>query len=611
MSKDSNNTEVQLSAATFKGVSYDVHAALRGEEQKTDAPKQGNGATSHSSQKSEGGTTVSLGTATKQTAACVAPPYNLTLLAEFAADSPTLDPCISAMEVNVDGTGHEIKPLHAPEEGDLSYQNDPAYKILVELFREPYPNVTMADLRTRLRRDLEQTGNGYIEVLMTPSEDLAFFKNLDSKYTQLVAFDETDKTVADLDLSRDGVPRKLSMSRNERRFFYKKGNVTRYLREFSSSRDLNVTTGEWSKKGNKLPAKSRAPRVIHFKVKEDATTGCYGLPRWLSQVRSVAGEVEAEVLNLNFFKNGGIPPLMIFLQNGKITDDSRENLNQVLTGAAKNKQAGVVVETVSTTGSLDKAGSVNVTVERFGSDRQKDSMFTQYTAECYTKIRSSYRIPELFLGRTSDYNYATAYASLVVGEAQVFKPERDSFDSVINNTIVREVAPDYVFKSKPLVAVDVEMQKSILELVTNSGAISRSELVNTANSLSNLNMTWNGTEPTDMSESVLNAIANSTTQTGATTETAAKSENTNALGINLDLVNSLAVSWSEFLTDTSAVKAEDVAALRENLNGLSVMETNVLNWKLAELLIPDGGNVSQTVVDLNAAAAALQLDEVN
>ncbi|WAS28516.1 gene transfer agent portal protein [Vibrio phage LV6] len=598
---------VQLSAATFYADSYDIHKDLRERAEKAD----------------KGGDTFSIQGAANKQNTVIRPPYDFGTLTDFADDSPTLDPCISAMEINVESTGHEIVPREGVFDPAYDYEkDDPDYKRIVNLFAEPYPNTTMIGLRRKLRRDLERTGNGYIECLDTANGMPAFLKQLRAKYVRALEFTSDDKTLAEIRIGEGSDARVVKLERYERRYLYKKGNVTRYLAASGATRDLNAVTGEWATKGNRLKAKDRAPTLLHFTVKDDDTSGVYGLPRWLSNVRSVAGEVEAEALNLSFFKNGGIPPLMIFLQNGTISAGSRTNLEQALSGTAASKQRGVVVETVATGGSLDKAGDVKVTVERFGSDRQKDSMFNTYMNDCYIRVKSSYRIPQLFLGRTDDYNYATAYAALVIGEAQVFKPERDEFDALISNAIVRRMSPNYVFKSKPLVAVDVEIQKSVLELVSNAGAISREELVRVANNLSNLSLEWNGTEPTNVPDEIVTALArasavSNTTGSQATTDDADTDGTTNAtksenvLGVDLGRVESLAGSWANLLTGTGELKQEDVAGLQAELTTLSVMEANVLSWRLAELMLPEGADLNEGMVALNQAAAALQLQPTN
>src|SRR5690606_20257571 len=105
-----------------------------------------------------------------------------------------------------------------------------------------------------------------------------------------------------------------------------------------------------------------------------------------------------------------------------------------------------VIETISTGGSLENASQVRVTVERFGAERQSDSMFEKYDERCEKRVRRAWRLPPLFVGASDDYNYASAFASYMHAEAQIFAPERAEFDEIINRTIMRELDPSGEFE---------------------------------------------------------------------------------------------------------------------------------------------------------------------
>jgi hypothetical protein len=125
------------------------------------------------------------------------------------------------------------------------------------------------------------------------------------------------------------------------------------------------------------------------------------------------------------------------------------------------------VEVHSSGGSLDSPGNVRVTVERFGSERMQDSMFENYDARCEERVRGAFRLPPIFVGKSKDYNFATAFASYTVAEAQVFVPERDEFDEIINNTVMRELDPEglYAYRSLPMTVNDVTTQLEALGMV--------------------------------------------------------------------------------------------------------------------------------------------------
>ncbi len=389
------------------------------------------------------------------------PPYDLVYMCVLIQNNNALAQCVAAMEVNIDGTGFtvEIPGKVESEEEDVKAEG------IKDFFHEPYPGVSFTTQRRELRRDLESVGNGYLEVLRSISGEVVFTKRVDAVTVRMLCLDEP--TTVTKTVKRFGKDEEIQMTMRERRFAQMVGSNVVYFKEYGASRDLNKTTGLWAEEGDVLPVDVRATEFIHFTVVKDAKSP-YGVPRWINQVPSVIGSRRAEELNLDFFNAGGLPPALILVQGGQMTDEVRKNLQTYLSGKGASKHRAAIVETYSTAGSLDSnAGSVRVTVERFGAERQQDSMFEKYDERCEKRVRSSWRLPPLFVGKADDYSFATAFASYAVAEAQVFQPERDEFDEIINVTLMRAFDPEqrYTYRSMPLNVKDATQQLKAVELI--------------------------------------------------------------------------------------------------------------------------------------------------
>ena len=447
----------------------------------------------------------------------MSPTLNPVQLQLIVQQNNTLMQCIDAMEINIDGTGFDIEK---PDGVLVGKDEDNLAK---EFFETIYPGKTITQIRRQMRRDKEGCGGGYLEVMRDSNDEIALCDWLDAKLTRLVRLD--NPVVVKQTIKRGGKDLEVEMVVRERRFAMLIGNRVRYFREFGSSRHVNKVTGEWmgpvkgrSVKETKFPkqkmqaAKGRpnesaeetevqksvdasaqfstAPmpesdirpekqleetsesalhgsEILYFPLKPDVTT-MYGVPRWVNQLPSALGSRAAEELNLEYFKHGGVPPMIMMLMGGKLSPDSRTSLNSYLAAPAKMKQRGVIAEIYSTSGAINATNQVKATIERFGGERQTDSMFEDYDDNCHERIRSSFRLPPLFVGHAEAYSYATAYASYLVAEAQVFKPERDLFDEVINSTIMAELFPDYKFRSRDLSITDIQAQLQGLEMVKDS-----------------------------------------------------------------------------------------------------------------------------------------------
>jgi len=204
---------------------------------------------------------------------------------------------------------------------------------------------------------------------------------------------------------------------------------------------------------------------------------------------SVIGSRSAEELNLEYFAAGGIPPLMIFITGGAMAETARKQLEGLLAGKARNKLKGIVADIQSTSGTIDKGGGVKIDIESFGSDRQQDSMFENYDVRCEQRVRASFRLPPLFVGKADDYSYASVFASYTLAEAQVFQPERMEFDEAFNNTVMKELTKGvYRIKSKPLTVADAETNLNTLRTAMNGGAITKDGLIENLNLVGSVNL---------------------------------------------------------------------------------------------------------------------------
>lgn len=474
----------------------------------------------------------------KNTNVVIEPPYNPLQLASLVHRNNILAQCIATMEVNIDGSGYTFELLDKEKDkitGDSitdsgtkdnkgmsqddspgglpesqrpqDYNTPPIQKgskeigttdesdpvvdkeleMLEHFFNEPYPGMSFTTLRRKVRVDMEATGNGYIEVIRNLAGEVVFLRHLESVLMRLVKLDAP--TDVEVTVTRGDKDFKAILPMRERRYAYKVGAHIVYYREFGASRQVNKKTGAWIEKNSEDEKNIEilGSEVLHFTVTKDFRTH-YGLPRWLNQLPSVLGSRKAEEYNLEFFDAGGLPPAIIFIQGGALVGGVKEQLNHYLSGKASQKHRAAIVEVMSTSGSLDSAGSVSVRTERFGPSAT-DSMFSSYDTACGEHIRKSFRIPPILLGTSSDYNRSTSESAVQTAENQVFQPERFLFDEIINTTIVKALgAKRYRFRSLSMNISDPQIQ---LNTLTAAGALIKGEdFVEVANELSGLKMKY-------------------------------------------------------------------------------------------------------------------------
>jgi hypothetical protein len=334
---------------------------------------------------------------------------------------------------------------------------------------------------------------GFLEVIRNLAGEIIYARRIKPEDMRLIRKDDDPYPVKKT-IIRGGQDTEITFMERQRRFVQMSGKKKIYFKEFGTERVMNKHTGLWeddARDGEPVKAEDLASEVIYFHNELDEETG-YGLPRWMGAQASVEGQHQAEALNLEFFKSGGLPPVLITVEGGELTEDANRTLNLILQGAAKEKLAGAVLTANSTGGTLEREGSVKINVHKFGADAQKDSMFEGYMEKCHIRIRRQFRLPQMFIGDTEGLNFATAYTTYMLADTQVFQPERIQEDEVYNRTLLRDASlggGEYEIKSKPLTLNNVETRVKAIDSARREGGIGMEQYLKLLNQETGLAMT--------------------------------------------------------------------------------------------------------------------------
>ena len=495
-----------------------------------------------------------------QSGVVLSPPFNPAVLKTLVQNNNTLGQCVAAYEVNIGGVGYNITPV-----GGTTGSSEEEAKVnsVKELFDNPYPGLTFTTLRRKLRSDMESCGYSTLEIIRDANGQITFFRPLPAETVRLARLSKAIPIT--VEVVRQGEARNVVLMVRPRRYVQQVGSKLVWFKEFGLEASLDKNNGRWASKGEVVP-KDLATEVIWFGVNDDVNTP-YSVPRWINQLPSVLGSRQAEELNLGYFGSGGIPPVLVFVSGGMLDNGVRKQLEAVLTGQAANKLRGCIIEIQSSSGSLDKESIPKVDVERFGAEQAKDSMFESYDDKCHKRILSSFRLPPIFVGDPSAYNYNSARVAYVVAEAQVFKPERMEFDGIINATIMKEIAPGYRFHSDPMTMNDVDLRLKAIAMAGSKGLISIKEYMDGLSEVSGLSM-----HP-------MKGVGDEAVPVGPTggSNIVAKSE----LGSVLELVD----GWSACLMGEAKINPTIRASLEDSLLSLSSSDRALFDEALASRLV--------------------------
>lgn len=373
----------------------------------------------------------------------IEPPYNISRLFEIYEESDALQSNIDAMVQNVDGFGHTFKYLGE----DTKLATEPEAKKnktrLADFFGQVNDAEDFKDVRKKLRKDRERTGNSAVEIVRNANGDIQMLFRLPFKNIRLTRVGRELVPVT-VPLRRNGEVVQVLMQKSFRKFAQigPDGRTLRWFKEYGDPRMMDYQTGDYltqedidARKKEKTPLYV-ASEIKHFR--EDFGTSSYGVPRWIGAVLDIKGRRKAQYVNYDLFDSQGIPPMVITVSGGTLTDESVEDLENMILGmrGVENWNKVLLLESNVESVGLDDKGQAKIEIKPLGEYRAEDGMFNRYLSDTYKTIRYRFRLPDLYLGQSDGYTHATAQAAQTVAEEQVFIPERETFDTWVNLHLV-------------------------------------------------------------------------------------------------------------------------------------------------------------------------------
>lgn len=363
----------------------------------------------------------------------IPPPYNVEGLFRYISESNMLKQCIRSYVVNTAGTGWEVVPLNKKVTVDEDERDE--LEAICDLANSEESLSTVVKKAIAHR---EAVGFGFIEVIRDISGRPTLLRHASSLHMRLGHKSQTEVLVK-FDLPRGARSATVKEFRKFRRFLQLIAGRMRYFKEFGDPRDLNADTGLFEDEQGYQPGNS-ATEIIHLKRDSNEP---YGEPQWINQLPNIIGSREAEEVNMRYFEDNTVPAGMLTVAGGRLTAQSHQNLTNLLAGGIGNKNQSkiVLIEAVGEQDSLDAKGTpIQMKVERLADQRPSDGLFKDYDEANQAKVRSSFRLPSVAVGMANEHNFATANVAMFAAESQVFAPERNETDELLNNTLVRSRA---------------------------------------------------------------------------------------------------------------------------------------------------------------------------
>ena len=325
------------------------------------------------------------------------PPYDPDKLWRIVENSQILPQCIDAKVKNVHGFGYDFSYTGDEEESSLPEEILNEKRNAIEFFKMVNEDQSFTSLSMDLQEDFEKTGNAYMEVIRDIDGGISLLYRADCRRVRL------QKVCSELVpikvmMYRNGKDREITIFRRFRRYVMTNGkNGQRvnlvWFKEFGDPRRMCRVTGDYEDEletGQEII--DEASEIIHFKL----GNGTYGVPRWSGQILITMGMQSAEFVNYDLFDNQVVPPLAILVSGGSLSDESLNDIEDVLLQkkGVGNFNKVLILETRSD-GTVTEKDTAKIELTEMSQARKEDAMFTSYTEKGEGKIRTSFRLPPI------------------------------------------------------------------------------------------------------------------------------------------------------------------------------------------------------------------------
>lgn len=448
------------------------------------------------------------------------PPYDPEALCLLMEHSNSLRQNVDAYATNIDGFGHRFEPaidfdaddadrrvadciylerVAARDRGeiDAGAALDPTADEVATLKRDLQQlarierarlesffdfccfDHSFVDLRRRTRQDLEVCGNAFWEVLRDARGEVARLVYVPSFTVRLLPLDRSPTEVEDRirvsPVSFDTV----TVRHRLRRYVQIQGTDRVFFKSFGDPRVVSRCTGQVFDSVEAIieadVSDGAATELIHFAIHSPRSP--YGVPRWVGALLSVLGSRQMEEVNFLYFENKSVPPLALLVSGGRLSEASVPRIERFIEENLKGKANfhKVLILEAEGSGASDQARA-KIELRPLTDAQQQDALFQVYDERNIDKVGGTFRLPKLLRGESKDFNRATAESALRFAEDQVFQPERDEFDFLMNRRLLADMGIRFWrFRSQTPVTRDPERMTEMVEKLVRVGVLTPEE----------------------------------------------------------------------------------------------------------------------------------------
>lgn len=161
----------------------------------------------------------------------------------------------------------------------------------------------------------------------------------------------------------------------------------------------------------------------------------YGVPDWVSAIRTIVSDEAAKNYNQQFFDNDTIPRFVIKVTGGELSQQSRNDLRQMLHGLREESHRAVTLEVEKFANDNFGDQDVDIELKPLGQGISEEMDFRQFREKNEHEIAKVLEVPPVKIGVTDSANRSNSEVQDREFALEVIQPEQHKFAERLYRTL--------------------------------------------------------------------------------------------------------------------------------------------------------------------------------
>ena len=220
-----------------------------------------------------------------------------------------------------------------------------------------------------------------------------------------------------------------------------------------------------------------APATELYHWNHEDPVSVYGMPIWFGALLAVAISRDATERDYNHLQNNGIPDLFCIFEGADAPDGLERKLRRMMESNTRGvRNAGRVIVLSLPPNPVQGGQQPKFRTEPAAKAAMTVGDLMKVKQENSRIVRRQFRLPDILVGESRDQNRSTSDSALMMAESQVFQPDREEFDDVIN-IILEDLGIRYLrFRTVGPTVKDPEMRMNMAKAAASVGGMTPEEV---------------------------------------------------------------------------------------------------------------------------------------